>query len=71
MGNANTEHSKQLREKTSAEWKKENITSRAYMMNKNNPEDVENLELFEEMKGSTIDKFREIFRVYKLYLKSK
>ena len=67
MANSNSPHSKQQRIDTSAEWKKKNIIYRNYMINKSNPEDMENLAVFDEMEGKTIDKFRELFRVYKQY----
>lgn len=67
MANSNSAHSRQQRVKTSAEWKKSNIKQKVYMANINNKEDRENLNLLDSMDGRLIDKFRELFKIYRIY----
>ena len=67
MANSNSPHSKSLRMETARKWRKENTVQKVYVANINNPEDVENLELLEKIPGGMVEKFREIFRVYKKY----
>nr|WP_172685457.1 hypothetical protein [Francisella tularensis] len=52
---------------TARKWRKENTVQKVYVANINNPEDVENLEILENIEGGMVEKFREIFRVYKKY----
>nr|AHB60802.1 hypothetical protein N894_0034 [Francisella tularensis subsp. novicida PA10-7858] len=67
MANSNSPHSKSLRMETARKWRKENTVQKVYVANINNPEDVENLEILENIEGGMVEKFREIFRVYKKY----
>lgn len=48
---------------------KSNIKQKVYMANINNKEDEENLKLLDSMDGTLIDKFRELFKIYRIYKK--
>ena len=51
--NSMTEHSKKLRRKTSDDWKKKNILSKAIKYNKNLKEDMDLLAKFESIEASS------------------
>lgn len=51
--NSMSQHSKDLRSKTSREWTKQNIISKAIKFNKNNPEDTELYTRFESIDASS------------------
>lgn len=51
--NSMSQHSKELRRRTSKEWTKQNIISKAIKINKNNPKDMDLYARFESIDASS------------------